>query len=310
MAASSERDRSGERPARLAEAFHGAPHPGSGGGWLLPPLAADQLGQRELLGGQQRLPVLRRPFLDSLDVTAHALAACHGQRHAGTVRGRDGDAFVSDLGFPVTAVGDHRRPVQHPPDGDLRLPAPRVTAVRSRRGVRFYDAPHCALGELRRLALQEGPEQRGNPRPAAIGLAHGLQAQALPALQDSPVFGADVQVVGVRVTVPVPFRRAQDDLSGELVRVRRIDPLDPGRKQCRVRNAALDAVHERVASTRVAEDHGSGEVGTEPLVTGSGRDIDDARRGGQPPVTEDTLEALALEEDAAIQIGRRIERDP
>jgi len=72
----------------------------------------------------------------------------------------------------------------------------------------------------------------------------------------------------------------------------------------------LDAVHERVASTRVAQDHGPGEVGTEPLVTGSGRDIDDARRGGQPPVTEDTLEALALEEDAAIQVGRRVERDP
>ena len=158
MAASSERDRSGERPARLAEAFHGAPHPGGGGGRLLPPLAADQLGQRELLGGQQRLPVLRRPFLDSLDVTAHVLAACDGQRHVGAMRGRDGDAFVSDLGFPVTAVGDYRRPVQHPSQGDLRLPAPGVTAVRARRGVRFYDAPHCVLGELRRLPFQEGPE--------------------------------------------------------------------------------------------------------------------------------------------------------
>src|SRR5580700_4303236 len=211
------------------------------------------------------------------------------------MRGRDSDAFVSDLGFPVTAVGDHRRPVQHPPDGGLRLPAPGVTADRARWGVRFYDAPHCAPGELRRLPFQEGPEQRGNPRPAAIGLAHGLQAQPLPALQDLAVFGADVQVVGVRVTVPVPFRRVQDDLSGELVRVRRIEPLDAGWKQRRVRNAALDAVHECVASTWVAEDYGPGEVGTEPFVTGSGRDIDDARRGGQPPVTEDPLEALALE---------------
>lgn len=146
------------------------------------------------------------------------------------MRGRDGDAFVGDLGFPVTAVGDHRRPVQHPPHGDLRLPAPGVTAVRARRGVRFYDAPHFAPGELGRLPFQEGPEQRGDPRPAAIGLAHGLQAQSLPALQDPPVFGADVQVVGIRVTVPIPFRRVQDDLPGELVRVRRIDPLDAGRK--------------------------------------------------------------------------------
>ena len=78
LAASSERDGSAERPARLAQAFHGAPYPGRGGGWLLPALPLDQLGQRELLGGQQPPPVLRRPFLDSLDVTTHAVAACHG----------------------------------------------------------------------------------------------------------------------------------------------------------------------------------------------------------------------------------------
>jgi len=107
LAASSERDRSGERPARLAEAFHGAPYPGSGGGRLLPPLPLDQVGQRELLGGQQRLPVLRRPFLDSLDVAPDAVAACHGQRHAGPER--DGQQ---------RAEHEHQTP---PPDG--RRPA-------------------------------------------------------------------------------------------------------------------------------------------------------------------------------------------
>jgi hypothetical protein len=45
----------------------------------------DQLGQRELLGGQQCPPVLSRPFLDSLDVAPHVLAACDGQRHASTM---------------------------------------------------------------------------------------------------------------------------------------------------------------------------------------------------------------------------------
>jgi hypothetical protein len=78
LAASSERDRPGENPARFAEALHGAPHPGRGGGRLIPPLPLDQFGQRELVGGQQPLPLPRRPLLDPLDVAAHALAACHG----------------------------------------------------------------------------------------------------------------------------------------------------------------------------------------------------------------------------------------
>jgi hypothetical protein len=134
----------------------------------------NQLGQRELDGAEQFLPVLPGPLPDRLDVAADRVAARDRQRQPGPVRRRDLDPAARDLGFPVGAVGELGRPVQHPPDRQLGLPPPGVAAVGARRRIGLDRAPQFLPDELPDASLEERAEQGRDPRPAAVGLAHGL----------------------------------------------------------------------------------------------------------------------------------------
>lgn len=213
-----------------------------------------QLSERELHGSEECLPVRRRPVRSGLHVATHASTAGHGERHSRAMRRGDGDTVAINPRLSVATMRYRWRAAEHSLNGHPRLSPPAVTAVRAGNRVGFDDASGLASGELRDLPLEERAEQGGSPRPAAIGLAHGLEPQSLPALKDLSVAGPDVQVVCVGVADASPFDGVQDQLAGELGRGCRVDPLDASGQQRRVGDAALDGVHKRVAGTGVAKD--------------------------------------------------------
>jgi hypothetical protein len=187
-----ERDRPDDGAPDLAEALDGAPDPGGRDRQLLAEFAPDQLGESELLGAEQRPPVLLGPVANRFGVAANPLLARHGQRHARAVRRGDAEALGGDLGLAVATVRHHHRLLQHPADRYLGLPAPELQAAGTGLRVRLHDAPGLVSEELRDLALQVGAEQRGNPGAAAVGLADRLQPQALPAFDDPSVGRTDI----------------------------------------------------------------------------------------------------------------------
>ena len=144
LAASRERDRPGQRPADLAQALHGAPDPGGRDRQLLAPLPLDQLGQRELLGAEQRLPVLRRPVLDrSRRRSRRGPLPPRPASRRRRARRRSAMPSSAISGLPsrgaVTAVGRVQHPAHRRRFVCLRL-ASRPSAPR--RPVRLDRAPH------------------------------------------------------------------------------------------------------------------------------------------------------------------------
>jgi hypothetical protein len=119
---------------------------------------------------------------------------------------------VTDLGLAVSAVTYHRGPVQHPAYRQARLPAPRAPVAVQR--IRFDRAPGRMRDKVRQLAFQVGAEQSRDPGPAAIVLAYGLKAEALPAFEQLSAGRTDVQVVGECVADPAPLPRMQDNPLG------------------------------------------------------------------------------------------------
>ncbi len=109
---------------------------------------------------------------------------------------------------------------------------------------------------------------------------------------------AHVHVVDVRVALAQAFGRVHDQaaLPGSGGRVGEVEPLYPGRQQRRVRHAALDGVHERVARAGVAGQQVAGQEPAEPGHVAALGDLGHAAGRGQLPVAEQPLEPAALEE--------------
>src|ERR1035441_7505294 len=84
--------------------------------------------------------------------------------------------------------------------------------------------------------------------------------------------------------------------------------VDAGGQQTPVWNAGLNGVHGGVARRRIAEQEFSREIGPEPRRCVVRPDISDALFCPQQPVTLQPAEAPTVEENPAIQIPLRVER--
>ncbi len=145
-----------------------------------------------------------------------------------------------------------------------------------------------------------GPVVRGFPT-----LDHA-EMKSLPALADIPFFINDIDVVDQEIALLRPLLGFREMDTARLNHAGN-ESIDPDRQDRGLGNAGLHRVNRRIPRCGVADNQLDRQKSLEPRYRLGRRDLGDATRRPQPPITLQTLESTSLEEKRTVEFRPGIE---